>query len=222
VGADAELFPTNLLNKPLFVVNGGEDPLYPIRSVEPYVGHLRGSGVKVDYHPRPEAGHNTAWWPEMKETFETFVRDHPRNPYPDTVTWEATDHDLPARAHWVVIDRIRQAAASEPRLEPDLNVFSGAGPNQGRELFGRSRPSGRIDAHRAGNAIELRTRGVAELTLLLSPDVFDFSQPVRVTANGRTVADGVQQPSLATLMKWAARDNDRTMLFGGEIHVSIK
>jgi hypothetical protein len=36
------------------------------------------------------------------------------------------------------------------------------------------------------------------------------------------VADGVQQPSLATLMKWAAKDNDRTMLFGGEIHVSIK
>ena len=221
VGVDAELFPTNLLNKPLFVVNGGEDPLYPLRSVEPYVGHLRGSGVTVDYHPRPEAGHNTAWWPEMKDAFETFVRDHPRNPYPDTVTWEATDRDMPARAHWVVIDRVKQAAA-EPRLEPDLNVFSGAGPNHGRELFGRSRPSGRVDAHRAGNTIELRTRGVAELTLLLSPDVFDFSQPIRVTANGRAVADGLQQPSLATLMKWAATDNDRTMLFAAELHVSIK
>jgi len=222
VGADAELFPTNLLNKPLFVVNGGEDPLYPIRSVEPYVGHLRGSGVKVDYHPRPEAGHNTAWWPEMKDTFESFVRDHPRSPYPDTVTWEATDRDLPARAHWVQIDRIRPAAASEPRLEPDLNVYSGAGPNHGRELYGRSRPSGRVDAHRTGNTIELRTRGVAELTLLLSPDVFDLSQPIHVVANGRPLVDAIQPPSVATLMKWAARDNDRTMLFGAEVHVTIK
>ena len=42
---DSELFPTNLRNKPLFVVNGGQDPLYPIRSVEPYVEHLRTSGV---------------------------------------------------------------------------------------------------------------------------------------------------------------------------------
>ena len=150
-----------------------------------------------------------------------FVRDHPRNPYPEAVTWEATDRDLPARAHWVVIDRVKPAAA-EPRLEPDLNIFSGAGPNHGRELFGRSRPSGRVDAHRAGNAIELRTRGVAELTLLLSPDVFDLSQPIRVTANGRTLADGLQQPSLATLMKWAAKDDDRTMLFGAELRVSIK
>jgi hypothetical protein len=222
VGVDAELFPTNLLNKPLFVVNGGEDPLYPIRLVEPYIGHLRGSGVTVDYRPRPEAGHNTAWWPEMKDAFETFVRDHPRNPYPDTLTWEATDRDLPSRAHWIVIDRIRPPAPSEPRLEPDLNVFSGAGPNHGRDLFGRARPSGRVDAARHGNVVELTTRGVAELTVLLSPDVFDFSQPIRVTANGHVVADAVQQPSLATLMKWAARDNDRTMLFAAELHLTIK
>jgi len=222
VGADAELFPTNLLNKPLFVVNGGQDPLYPIRSVEPYVGHLRGSGVTVDYHPRPEAGHNTAWWPELKEAFEAFVRDHPRDPHPPKLTWEATDRDLPARAHWIVIDRVRPAAASEPPVEPDLNVFSGAGPNHGRDLFGRSRPSGRVDAVRRGNQIELTTRGVSELTVLLSPDVVDFTQPIRVTANGRVVSDGPQQPALATLMKWAARDNDRTMLFGAEMHVAIK
>jgi pimeloyl-ACP methyl ester carboxylesterase len=222
VGADAELFPTNLLDKPLFVVNGGQDPLYPIRSVEPYVGHLRGSGVTVEYHPRPEAAHNTAWWPELKDAFEAFVRDHPRDPHPSKLTWEATDHDLPARAHWIVIDRVRQASASEPRLEPDLNVFSGAGPNHGRELFGRSRPSGRVDAVRRGNQIELTTRGVSELTLLLSPDVLDFAQPIRVTANGRVVSDGVQHPSLATLLKWAARDNDRTMLFGAELRVAIK
>jgi len=222
LGVDTELFPTNLLNKPLFVVNGGEDPLYPIRTVEPYVGHLRGSGVTVDYHPRPEAGHNTAWWPEMKDVFERFVREHPRNPYPDKLTWEATDHDLPSRAHWIVIDRIKQAPVSEPRLEPDLNVYSGAGPNFGREMFGRSRPSGRVYTVRKGNSVELTTRGVAEVTVLLSPDVFDFTQAIRVTANGRVVAEGLQQPSLATLMKWAARDNDRTMLFGAELHVTIK
>ena len=222
LGVDADLFPTNLLNKPLFLVNGGQDPLYPIRFVEPYVGHLRGSGVDVDYHPRPEAAHNTAWWPELKDAFEGFVRDHPRDPYPAKLTWETSDRDLPARVHWVVIDRIKPAGAAEPRLEPDLNVFSGAGSNHGRDLFGRSRPSGRVDAVRRGNQIDLATRGVSELTLLLSPDVLDFTQPIRVAANGRLVFDGMQQRSLATLMKWAARDNDRTMLFGAELHVTIK
>jgi hypothetical protein len=73
-----------------------------------------------------------------------------------------------------------------------------------------------------GNTIDLTTRGVSELTLLLSPRAFDFTQPIRVTANGRVVSEERHEPSLATLMKWAARDNDRTMLFGAEVRVTIK
>jgi hypothetical protein len=219
---DSELFPTNLLNKPFFLVNGGQDPLYPIRSVQPYVDHLRESGVTVEYHPRPEAGHNTAWWPEIKEPFETFVRNHPRDPLPATLTWEATDRDVPSRAHWLVIDRVRAAAPAEARFQPDLNVFSGPGFNHGRELFPHARPSGRVDLVRHGNAVEMTTRGVAELTLLLSPDAFDFSQPIVVTANGHLVSERRAEPSVATLVKWAARDNDRTMLFGAELHVPLK
>jgi hypothetical protein len=222
LAVDAELFPTNLLNKPFFIVNGGQDPLYPIRNVQPFVDHLRDSGVTVEYHPRPEAGHNTAWWPEMKEPFEAFVRNHPRDPLPATLTWEASDRDLPGRAHWLVIDRVRPAAAGDARMARDLNEFSGAGPNLGKELFPRGRTSGRVDLTRRGNAIEMKTRGVAELTLLLSPDVFDFSQPIVVTANGRVVSDRRVDPSLATLMAWAARDNDRTMLFGAELHLALK
>jgi hypothetical protein len=219
---DSELFPTNLLNKPFFIVNGGQDPLYPIRTVQPFVDHLRDSGVVVDYHPRPEAAHNTAWWPEMKEPFEAFVRAHPRDPLPATLTWEAADRDVPSRAHWLIIDRVRPAMAGDTMIKPDLNEFSGAGPNHGKELFPRGRTSGRVDLNRRGNQVEMRTRGVSELTLLLSPDAFDFSQPIVVTANGHIVSEGRVEPSVATLAKWAARDNDRTMLFGAELHLTIK
>jgi hypothetical protein len=104
----------------------------------------------------------------------------------------------------------------------DLNQFSGAGPNLGKELFPRGRTAGRVDLVRRGNAVEMKARGVAELTLLLSPDAFDFSQPIVVTANGRVVSDGRVEPSIATLVKWAARDNDRTMLFGAELHLTLK
>ena len=218
---DSELFPTNLLNKPFFIVNGGQDPLYPIRSVQPYVDHLRESGVAVEFHPRPEAGHNTAWWPEMKDPFEAFVRAHPRDPLPAKLTWEAADRDIPSRAHWLVIDRVRAATPAAARLQPDLNVFSGPGFNHGRELYPRARPSGRVDLVRRGNTVDMITRGVAELTLLLSPDAFDFSQPIVVTANGSVVAERRVDASVATLVKWAARDNDRTMLFGAELHVVL-
>jgi molybdopterin-dependent oxidoreductase alpha subunit len=219
---DAELFPTNLLNKPFFIVNGGQDPLYPIRNVQPFVDHLRDSGVAVEYHPRPEAGHNTAWWPEMKDPFEAFVRAHPRDPLPATLTWEATVRDVPSRAHWLVIDHVRPPVAGDTLMKPDLNEFSGPGPNHGHDLFARALSSGRVDLTRRGNAVEMRTRGVSELTLLLSPDSFDLSQPIVVTANGRIVANQRVDRSVATLLKWAAQDNDRTMLFGAELHLTLK
>ena len=81
--------------------------------------------------------------------------------------------------------------------------------------------SGRVDLTRAGNTVTAATRGVAAFTLLVSPDQFDFAKPVKVVVNGRTVFNGKVQKSLATLLKYAAADNDRTMLFGAEIHVEL-
>jgi hypothetical protein len=217
-----ELFPTNLVNKPLFVVNGGKDPLYPSRAVEPYLEHLKRSGVTIDYHPQPDAGHNTTWWPQVEETFEAFVRTHPRDPLPSKITWEVSDRQTPGRAHWLIIDRVRPPEPGEPRLEPDLNVFSGDGINHGRELFGRRERSGRVDLDRAGNTVHVQARGVAGLTLLISPDAFDLSAPIVVMVNGRLAVESRVEPSVATLLKWSARDDDRTMLFGAELHVPLR
>jgi hypothetical protein len=69
--------------------------------------------------------------------------------------------------------------------------------------------------------VRATTTGIAEFTLLLSPAAFDLSQPVRVEANGRTVYNGRVAPKLATLLEWAARDNDRTMLFAAELHITM-
>jgi hypothetical protein len=42
-----------------------------------------------------------------------------------------------------------------------------------------------------------------------------------VEANGQVVFDGQVEASLDTLLKWAALDNDRTMLFGAELHIVL-
>jgi len=88
-------------------------------------------------------------------------------------------------------------------------------------LFARAAPSGRVDLKRSGNVVTAVTRGVAAFTLLLSPDQFDFGKPVKVVANNRTMFDGKVEKNLRTLLKFAAADNDRTMLFGAEIHVDL-
>ena len=297
---DGPVFPNNMKNKPFFIVNGLRDPLYPVKTVQPYVEHYKDGGVSVDYHPQ-DAGHNTSWWPQVKEVYEQFVREHPRAPYPDALTWESADPDAHNRAHWLVIDALGHPKGEAASL-PDLNDYVGpAAPDFGvrasghrvmrvvsgsnadklgvkagdvlmhlndqtipvnqdlsetlaeiepgttirlmvarnnepvdlegiyqpqvvklpaRQLFDRSRPWGRVDLVRSGNTVTASTRGVSKFTLLLSPDQFDFGKPVTVVANGKTVFTGKVQKDRTVLMKWAARDNDRTMLFGAELHVT--
>jgi poly(3-hydroxybutyrate) depolymerase len=297
---DGELSANNMLNKPLFVVNGGRDPLYPAAEVEPFIEHLSRGGVDLTYLPQPEAVHNTAWWPDVKETFEAFVRAHPRNPLPDKLTWETDLTGEANRAHWLVIDALAPATADGPMA--DLNAFNtGPLPNFGLRvagtrilsigegsnasifgfrpgdvvvsingkavpsgsnvleaigsfepnqmlklavtrddqpvelvgffmsaapggvtpLFRRTVPTGRVDLVKTGNTVAVTSRGVGTVTLLLSPDAFDFARPVVVTAGGRTLFEGPVTRNLATLMKWAARDNDRTMLFAAELQVKL-
>jgi hypothetical protein len=249
--------------------------------------------------------HSTGWWENERPEFEAFVHDHPREPYPDRISWETERVDRFNRAHWLVIDRL--GAVDGQSTLPDSNLLQ-----RGRELdfglrinhaidrgrrahdvvpgsnafqiglrkgdrlleingtavqtggdvavamgkwrdgdrvrfvverdgdrvvgegvyapvetdvppasiFPRRKPSGRVDVVRRGNVVEASTEGVRAFTLLLSPSIFDFRRPITVIANGRTVHEGVVEPSVATLLKWAARDNDRTMLYAAEIQVA--
>jgi len=232
--------------------------------------------------------------------FEQFVAAHRRQALPDVITWESGAADVPARAHWLVIDRLAERQNGEPRFAdvnalpeaaaPDfgirasgttitrvlkgsnaeqlglrdgdvvaainnqqvgegsdvadalrsfpsgrpllLNVVRGGEPVRltGRYapgivgdglMFSRSHASGRVDLKRTGNRVEVRCSGVAAFSLLLSPDQFDLNRSVAVVVNGRTVIDGVVKKDLRTLLTWAARDNDRTMLFEAAVNVTV-
>ena len=300
LGLRGALFPHNLINKPFFIVNGGQDRLYPAASVEPLLTHFKTGGLDLDFQPQPNAGHNTAWWPEVKASFEGFVRAHPRVPHPARLTWQTDITTARNRAHWLVITRLGNGRPGEDL--PDINeIRAGEEPNFGvrsigmrvtsvqrgsnaeafgflptdtvlsingrelplgleltefmglyqpgealhfvvergrdrvdvkgvyqptvmprvRQLFATGLPTGRVDLVRDGNTVQASARGVGALTLLLSPDVFDFGRPITVVADGKTVFSGMVQKNVETLMRWAARDNDRTMLYGAELPITL-
>jgi hypothetical protein len=206
-----DLFLNNLRNKPLFVVNGGKDPLYPIDAVEPSLVHMNAGGVRMVYRPQEQAGHDTSWWPALEDDFEKFVRTHPRDPLPDKLTWEVSETRTWNRAHWLIIDKLG-ATPNDAKALDDLNL------SDGQAIFHNGR-SGRVDLSRAGNTVTAVTRNVKEFTLLLSPDQFDFGKDIKVVVNGRVAFSGPVEKSVATLRKWAARDNDRTMLFAAELKI---
>ncbi len=106
-------------------------------------------------------------------------------------------------------------------LELTLRTPETPSADQMSEAFPRSQPSGRIEVVRKDNTIAVRTQGVKRYTLLLSPSELDFERPITVITNGRESRHGRLEPDVTTLLKWAARDNDRTMLFAAEIEIEL-
>lgn len=91
-----------------------------------------------------------------------------------------------------------------------------------REAFPRPDASGRVQLVRNDNEIGVLTRGVRRYTLLLSPEQFDFSRPVRVTTNGVESFEGMVDPDPEALLRWADVDRDRTMLFGAALDLKVE
>jgi pimeloyl-ACP methyl ester carboxylesterase len=217
-GADGQLYVGNLVNCPLHIVNGGKDPLYPAASVEPLIEMFKKAGVPYEWKVYPDAGHDVSWWPQERAGYEAYLAKHPRPAHPETISWETERTDRYNRFRWLVIDKLAKRA-SDVALK-DVNTYSPI-PVMQRTLFEHEKPSGRVDASRAGNAFDIKSRGVQAFTLLLSPDVIDFTKPVKVTVNGKVAHDAIVKPDAATLLTWAARDQDRTMLYGAELHVAV-
>ena len=307
--ADGQMYVTNLRNKPFFAINGGQDRLYPIASVVPFLQLFVDAGVYVDFQPRPEAGHNMQWWDEESPRIDAFILAQPRRPLPDRLVWETESTERFNRAHWLVITELGpvdgetgfddfneivprapsvpigfnqlgeldtggillvdivagsiaesagvragdvlvgvngtavatvddlRSAVQAPRDAPGLDVEVEREGERlavvlmppddipappGRTAFPRPAPAGRVQLLRNGNEIAVATRGVRRYTLLLSPEQFDFSQPIRVTTNDLPSFEGVVEPDPAVLLRWAARDRDRTMLFGAELDVEVR
>lgn len=303
LGVDGEMYPRNLLDRPFFIVNSGNDRLYPTQRVIPYLDLMQRAGARIAFHPQPEAGHDTSWWPAEAENIRTFIAEHQRDPLPDRLAWETERTDRYHRNHWLLITELGNAdhetdldplnsLESPPSLglRPDpesdrgvrvLKVTPGgiaytagiqkgdvivnvegqptstldqlsqvfaavanrgaklragllrdgqrhelemhipAAPSSTTEAFAHDAGSGRIELVRRDNVIQVHTQGVRRYKVLLSPDEINFDRPITILTNGRESWNGLQQPSVETLLEWAARDHDRTMLFGAELEIEL-
>jgi hypothetical protein len=123
------------------------------------------------------------------------------------VSWQTERVDRFHRADWLVIDKLGMGS-----VDTDFEPL---------DIFDHRRPSGRVDVVREGNTFSARTRGVRQFTLLLSPDAVDFARPIVVRVNERSVFEGTVTRNPATLLRWAARDNDRQRLYGAEVTVAV-
>ena len=130
----------------------------------------------------------------------------------------STDELYQGLGRYVMGTPLRMVVERKGRRQPLETTIAAKGPEA---VFALPKTSGRVELEKNGNAVEAKSRGVRQFTLLLSPEHFDFDRPVRVSVNGRLAFLGTVKKDVKTLLTWAARDNDRTMLFGAELKIAL-
>lgn len=181
----------NLVNSALFIVNGENDPVYPAKSVDPFIHILEKAKINHTFTLIKKGKHDMKWFDAEQSNISVFKEQHLRDPLPEKARWITDRVDRYARIHWLKIDELSN-----------------------------SKTPGWISARRNGNAFTVLTQDVSRFTLLLNPDMIDFNQPVAVTLNGKPVFNGFVAQTIEILFKWA-KNRDRAQLFTAELTLEL-
>ena len=191
-GTSYRLYFENLTSKPLYIVNGERDRLYPAASLGSFIDVLeegrRGARVPGDRGRWPR--HPLAAGRDARH--RAFQNANPRDPFPESLQWVADRDDRYNRNLWLRVDQM---------ANPDFPAV--------------------VKAEREGNRFSVDATAVAGFSLLLNPEEVDFAQPVVVEVNGAIVHEGMVQPSAETLLRWLRQTLDRRALVTAELNISL-
>ena len=191
-GPGYKLYFENLMSRPLYIVNGENDPLYPVSSIEPFIKILQEANIGHVFRAIEDGGHNTNWLPDEQPMIEQFKLDNPRVPFPSELRWVADRSDRYNRNLWLRIE----------------------------ELTAEGQP-GIMTVNKEGNSFTITAESVDAFTLLLSPEQVDFSEEVSVVVNGRLIFIGKVEQDMNTLLDWVVRDRDKSLLYTAALSLRI-
>ena len=147
----------------------------------------------------------------FEKTVWEWMKSRARNPFPKEVRYTLFDPTLRG-AYWIEIREVKRTGG---RRELGIAGLDG----RIEERFYIHKKLARVEAEiTAPNRIAVRANNAKSFLVFLSPEQFDFANPVRVRAGGKTFEEQ-PSPSLATLMRNYRRHRDNRRLYPAEMLV---
>ena len=214
---DKEFYPTNLKNKPFLALNAKKDKIFNYEFVDMFSNLLKENNAKFEYIMVDTAGHTCRWCPELNDKINTFITSNVRNPYPDTISWQSENDSIYNQYHWYILNTIGDSKSNFSFTEKNDLLYKNAYVT----AFTRRKDPGRAEIIKSGNIVYVKTKGIIDYTLLLSPDHFNFNDTITVYTNDLLSFHGKVNKDLKTLLNRNIIDKDRSMLFGAEINIRV-
>ncbi len=197
------IYPINMRALKILAFNTKNDYLYPLEQMRYFTSGFKDIGIDIELVAYPDGGHNmkalTRSLPQIRE----FISDTSRNSYPNKLTWQYEDESKLHRVHWLTIQELLP--------KQDISLPAGLNPTK--------KHSGMIELLKTGNSIVIQNHGVKSYSLLLSPDHFDFKQPITLIENNKVLHKALVKPNKKILLDYAVKDFDPARLYAVELFI---
>lgn len=169
----------NFANLSVWVAHGDQDSTCPVAQPRATCKALSAAGVRVLYKEIAGGKHDYSTWQHLGEGL-AWLAEKPRNAYPKQFTRHLQTLRQPW-SYWVRVDALEKE-----------------GPGTAR-----GKPTAKLSAQIDGQSVRITSEGVKELTLCLSRELLDLSQPVEVVWNGAKKHEGVLARDFAQSVEFA-------------------
>ncbi len=167
---------------PIYVTDGEHDYDWPEKNRAAVADMIKlgGDATYAEYAGRGHEG-----FTEETPSIVTWMRARRRDPYPESMEWNAA-RPTDFQRYWVRVDVDAGRLPGAPVLNPKDHLWK--------------IPNVKAKVARARNVIDIRTKNVRALTVLLSDGLCDLDERVTIKVNGKTRHKTTVERSLATLL----------------------
>lgn len=189
-------FAGNLVSLPVHVLQGSADTICPAVQPRATCALLARLGSDVRYVEIAGAAHEYSVWSKLPDGLRS-LGERPRVRYPKRIS-KSVRNTLGPWVSWIRIDAIDEEGAGKAGVKPTAGV----------------------DAEISGQTIRVYSEHVAALTVCLSSEMLDLSQPVDIVWNGKPLDRDPKElvkPSLVTLFELAGEKADWSVTFAATV-----
>ncbi len=169
----------NFSNLSVWIAHGDQDDVCPVAQPRATSKLLADRGVRVQYKEIAGGKHDYSTWQHLGEGL-AWLAEKPRDPYPKSVARHLQTLRQPW-CYWVRVDALEKEGSGKANAKPTAT----------------------LEAVIEGQRVRLTSEGVSKLTLCLSRELLDLSQPVEVVWNGATKHDAVLERDFAQSVEFA-------------------
>ena len=214
----------NIINTPLYIVHSDLDDLRPIQQTRLIIDALKPMDNNLWYKEYIGYQHYDKHLNKDIPYSYNFINSTSRNPYKNSIYWEANKSNFYNSCFWI---KITQTNKADPAAKWDTSFNFKAYNKTIKQYDSRFNyysdieKSAVVRSSYFNNTFTVETSKVGKIEILISPVMVNLEEPVNVIINGKTTFTGKIKADKNFIIKNFTNNFDRETLWVNSIALKV-